>query len=317
MRTTRLGDLTVSAEGLGCMGMSEWYGHADWDESVATIRRALDLGVTFLDTADVYGEGHNEVLVGRAIAGRRGDVQLATKFGIDRRLGDGHRVIRGERDYVRHACEASLLRLGVDVIDLYYLHRPPQTAEIEETVGAMAELVREGKVRHLGLSEVDGDLLRRAHAVHPITVVQSEYSLWTRDPERTVIGAMRELGVGLVPYAPLGRGFLTGTVDTRRLDERDFRRRNPRFSGEAAGANERIADTVRSVAEAKGVAPAQVALAWVFAQRDRLGVPVVPIPGTRRVKWLEQNVGALDVTLTAEELATLDTLDAQVVGARY
>jgi aryl-alcohol dehydrogenase-like predicted oxidoreductase len=317
MRTTKLGDLTVSAQGLGCMGMSEWYGATDWDESIATIGRALDLGVTFIDTADIYGAGHNEVLVGRGIAHRRDEVQLATKFGIDRSGGDAHRVIRGEHDYVKRAAETSLIRLGVDVIDLYYLHRPPQTAEIEETVGAMAELVAEGKVRYLGLSEVTGDLLRRAHAVHPITAVQSEYSLWTRDLESDVIGAMRELGVGLVSYSPLGRGFLTGTVDLTALDDKDFRRRNPRFRGQAGEQNQAIADAVRDVADAKGVAPAQVALAWVYAQEERLGVPVVPIPGTKRIKWLEQNVAALDLTLTAGELAILDPLAAQVAGARY
>jgi aryl-alcohol dehydrogenase-like predicted oxidoreductase len=317
MRTTKLGDLTVPAQGLGCMGMSEWYGATDWDESIATIGRALDLGVTFIDTADIYGAGHNEVLVGRGIAHRRDEVQLATKFGIDRSGGDAHRVVRGEHDYVKRSCESSLLRLGVDVIDVYYLHRPPQTAEIEETVGAMAELVAEGKVRHLGLSEVSGELLRRAHAVHPITAVQSEYSLWTRDVETGTIGAMRELGVGLVPYSPLGRGFLTGTVDMGTLDAKDFRHRNPRFARGAAAANQAIADAVREVADAKGVAPAQVALAWVYAQQDRLGVPLAPIPGTKRIKWLEQNVAALDVTLTPDELAVLDPLAAQVTGARY
>jgi aryl-alcohol dehydrogenase-like predicted oxidoreductase len=315
---TKLGELTVSVQGLGAMGMSEWYGPGDWDESIATIHRALDLGVTFIDTADVYGSGHNEVLVGRGIAGRRGEVQLATKFGIDRRMGEGpKRAHRGEHDYVKAACEASLTRLGTDVIDLYYVHRPPQTAEIEETVGAMAELVDEGKVRFLGLSEVDGDLLRRAHAVHPITAVQSEYSIWTRDVERMAIDAMRELGVGLVPYSPLGRGFLTGTVDRSALDANDFRSRNPRFTDQAAAANQAIADAVRSVAEAKGATPAQVALAWVYAQSDRLGVPVVPIPGTKRVKWLEENVAALNVKLTPEDLAILNPLADQVAGARY
>jgi aryl-alcohol dehydrogenase-like predicted oxidoreductase len=317
VRNVSLGGLTVSAQGLGCMGMSEWYGHTDWDESIATIHRAFDLGVTFLDTADIYGAGHNEVLVGRAITGRRDEVQLATKFGIDRTAGDEKRLIRGERGYVKRACETSLLRLGVDVIDLYYLHRPPQTAEIEETVGAMAELVAEGKVRHLGLSEVDSALLRRAYAVHPITAVQSEYSLWARDPETAVLDAMRELGVGLVPYSPLGRGFLTGTVDVSALDAHDFRGRNPRFTGDAWEANQVIADAVRGVAQARGVAPAQVALAWVHGQGDRLGVPVVPIPGTKRVKWLEQNVAAFDIKLTAEELSVLDPLGDQVVGARY
>jgi aryl-alcohol dehydrogenase-like predicted oxidoreductase len=317
MRDVSLGGLPVSAQGLGCMGMSEWYGATDWDESVATIHRALDLGVTFLDTADVYGAGHNEVLVGRAIHGRRGQVQLATKFGIDRSGGDDKRVIRGERGYVRRSCESSLLRLGVDVIDLYYLHRPPQTAQIEETVGAMAELVAEGKVRYLGLSEVDSGLLRRADAVHPIAAVQSEYSLWTRDPETTVLGALRELGVGLVSYSPLGRGFLTGTVDVHTLGAGDFRARNPRFTGQAWDANQAIADAVRRVAGARGVAPAQVALAWVHGQGQRLGVPVVPIPGTKRVKWLEQNAAALDITLTDDELAQLDPLGARAVGARY
>ena len=317
MRKVSLGELAVSAQGLGCMGMSEWYGHADWDESVATIHRALDLGVTLIDTADIYGSGHNEVLVGRAITGRRDEVQLATKFGIDRSGGDEKRVVRGERGYVKRACETSLLRLGVDVIDLYYLHRPPQTAEIEETVGAMAELVAEGKVRHLGLSEAGSDLLRRAYAVYPITAVQSEYSLWAREPETQVLDALRELGVGLVSYPPLGRGFLTGTVDVTTLDAKDFRGHNPRFAGAAGQANQAIADAVRRVAEAKGVTPAQVALAWVQGQGERLGVPVVPIPGTKRVKWLEQNVAALDVTLTADELAILDPLGDQVVGARY
>ena len=318
MEQTELGQgLAVSAQGLGCMGMSEYYGPTDWDESVATIHRALDLGVTFLDTADIYGFGHNEVLVGRAITGRRDEVRLATKFGIDRRMGDGHRVQRGEAGYVQAACDASLLRLGVDVIDLYYLHRPPQTAEIEETVGAMGALVAAGKVRYLGLSEVDNDLLRRAHAVHPITAVQSEYSLWTRDLETTVLDAMRELGVGLVPYSPLGRGFLTATVRRDELTANDFRARNPRFRGDAGQANQAIADAVRAVAEATGTAPAKVALAWVYAQAPRLGVPVVPIPGTKRVKWLEQNVAALDVTLTPGELTVLDPLATQVVGTRY
>jgi aryl-alcohol dehydrogenase-like predicted oxidoreductase len=317
MRNAQLGGLTVSAQGLGCMGMSEWYGPTDWDESIATIHHALDIGVTFLDTADIYGAGHNEVLVGRAIAGRRGEVQLATKFGVDRSGGDDKRTVRGERGYVKRAAESSLTRLGVDVIDLYYLHRPPQTAEIEETVGAMAELVKEGKVRYLGLSEVNNDLLRRAYAVHPIAAVQSEYSLWTRDPERDVLEAMRELKVSLVPYSPLGRGFLTGTVDVSTLDARDFRASNPRFTGDAVQTNEQIAGTVRKVADAKGVSPAQVAIAWVYAQEPRLGVPVVPIPGTKRIKYLEQNVAAMDVVLTEAELAILDPLGSQVAGERY
>ncbi len=308
-----LGALDVSAQGLGCMGMSEYYGPTDWDTSIETIHRAVELGVTFLDTADQYGAGHNEVLLGRAIHDRREQVQIATKFGIDRSAGDDARILRGDAPYVKRSCEASLLRLGVEVIDLYYLHRPPQNAEIEETVGAMADLVKEGKVRYLGLSEVDGDLLRRAHAVHPITAVQSEYSLWTRDVE-TVTPTMAELGVGLVPYSPLGRGFLTGTVDRTGLDSSDFRSSNERIQTDA---NQAIADTVRQVAEQAGAAPAQVALAWVYAQADRLGVPIVPIPGTKRTRWLEQNVASLDLTLDDAALAQLQPLADQVAGERY
>jgi aryl-alcohol dehydrogenase-like predicted oxidoreductase len=316
MERIDLGGLAVSAQGLGCMGMSEWYGPGDWDQSIATIHRALELGVTFLDTANVYGDGHNEVLVGRGIAGHRDEFQIATKFGIDRTAGDANRVIRGEHDYVKRQAESSLLRLGIETIDLYYLHRPPQTAEIEETVGAMAELIEEGKIRHIGLSEVDESLLRRAHAVHPITAVQSEYSLWTRDVE-AVAPTMAELGIGLVPYSPLGRGFLTGTVDRSSLDQKDFRSKSPRFVGEAGDANEAIVEAVRRTAQRLGVEPAQVALAWVSAQSERLGVPVVPIPGTKRVKWLEQNVAALDVTLDDEAMTELEGLGASVVGARY
>lgn len=313
MNTISLGGLTVSTIGLGCMGMSEGYGGTDWDTSVSTIRRALDLGVTLLDTSDIYGSGHNEVLLGQAIAGRRDEVVLATKTGIDRSMGDDAWVLRGEPAYLRRACESSLLRLGVDHIDLYYLHRAPETVPIEEAVGALSELVAEGKIGHIGLSEVDGELLRRAHGVHPIAAVQNEYSLWSRDSETTVVETMRELGVGLVPYSPLGRGWLTATVDTDTLEATDARRFLPQFTD----ANQGIADTVRTVAEAKGVAPAQVALAWVCAQTSRLGVSVVPIPGTKRVRWLEQNVGALEVELSASELDTLDSLAGQVVGSRY
>ncbi len=310
-----LGDgLTVSAQGLGCMGMSQAYGAGDWDESIATLHRALELGVSFIDTANVYGVGHNEVLVGRALHDRREGVQLATKFGID--ATSGSRTIRGQKGYVKQACTDSLTRLGTDVIDLYYLHRPPQDAEIEETVGAMAELVAEGKVRHLGLSEVTPDLLRRAHAVHPITAVQSEYSLWTRDPEG-LAPTMAELGVGLVPFSPLGRGFLTGTLDVSDFGAKDFRASNPRFVGEAAKANQSIVAAAQQVAERHSVTPAQIALAWVNAQSDRLGVPIVAIPGTKRRRWLEENVAALDIELTADDLAVLDPLGDQVSGARY
>jgi aryl-alcohol dehydrogenase-like predicted oxidoreductase len=310
-----LGGLQVSAQGLGCMSMSGAYGRADWDQSTATIHRALDLGVTFLDTADAYGDGHNEVLVGRGIVGHRDEVQLATKVGIDDREGFHNRRFCGRPAYVRQSCHNSLLRLGTDVIDLYYLHRPPQDVTIEETVGAMAELVREGKVRYLGLSEVDEELLRRASAVHPITAVQSEYSLWTRDPE-ALVPAMRELGVGLVPFSPLGRGFLTSTLDTD-LGADDFRSHLPRFIGDARQANEAIARTVAGIASRSGVTAAQIALAWVHGRSTPLGIPVVPIPGTKRVAYLEQNVAALSVTIDEADRAVLDSLAAQVVGARY
>jgi aryl-alcohol dehydrogenase-like predicted oxidoreductase len=312
--TVVVGDLTVSAQGLGCMGMSQVYGAADWDESIATIQRALDLGVTLLDTANVYGVGHNEVLVGRAIAGRRGEVQLATKFGIDLSEGRERRRHRGTAGHVRQACVDSLLRLGVEHIDLYYLHRAPKDAEIEETVGAMADLVREGKVRCLGLSEVDDALLRRAHAVHPIAAVQSEYSLWERELEATALPAMRDLGVALVPYAPLGRGFLTGTVDAGAIREGDMRTRLPRFTAAFAESNGAIGRAVAAVAARKGATAAQVALAWVHGRTAALGIPVVPIPGTKRRRWLEENVGALSVELDPDDLATLDPLADQIVG---
>lgn len=313
MKTISLGDLTTSPQGLGCMGMSEGYGATNWDDAIGTIRRSLDLGITLIDTADAYAFGHNEVLVGRAIAGRRDEVQLATKTGIDR-VGSDTWVLRGEAGYIKRACDASLMRLGVDHIDLYYLHRPPQTAEIEESVGAMAELVKEGKIRHIGLSEVDAALLRRAHAVHPITAVQSEYSIWSRDVETTVADCLRELRVALVAYSPLGRGFLTGTVDTAALPAGDARKRLPRFQ---TTANDTVADSVRELAERKGVTAAQLALAWVHARSEHLGVPVVPIPGTKRVKWLEQNAAAEGISLTAGEVSALDALAAQVVGGRY
>ena len=310
--------LTVSALGLGCMGMSEFYGTGDEDQGIATIHRALDLGVTFLDTADMYGPFTNERLVGRAIAGRRDEVQLATKFGNER-LPDGTRVgINGRPEYVRAACDASLERLGVDHIDLYYQHRVDKTVPIEETVGAMAELVEAGKVRHLGLSEASAETIRRAHATHPITALQSEYSLFTRDLEDEILPTIRELGIGLVPYSPLGRGILTGAITSESsLAENDSRRSAyfPRLNGEGLQANLKLVAAVRAIADEKGCTPGQLALAWVLAQGD----DVAPIPGTKRVKYLEENVGATDVALTAADLAALDQAvprDA-VVGDRY
>jgi aryl-alcohol dehydrogenase-like predicted oxidoreductase len=298
------------------MGMSEFYGRADEDEAIRTIHRALELGVTFLDTADMYGPFTNERLVGRAIADRRGDVVLATKFGNERKE-DGTRLgVNGRPEYVHSACEASLQRLGVDHIDLYYQHRVDKTVPIEETVGAMAELVQAGKVRHLGLSEASPQTVRRAHAVHPIAALQSEYSLWTRDPEAEVLPTIRELGIGFVPYSPLGRGFLTGRFQSPDdVPEDDFRRSHPRFQGENFDRNLEIVARVREIAEEKGVTPAQLALAWVLHQ----GEDVVPIPGTKRVKYLEENVGALDVELTDEDLRRLDEAApaGAAAGARY
>jgi aryl-alcohol dehydrogenase-like predicted oxidoreductase len=307
--------LTVSTLGLGCMGMSEFYGTADESEAVATIHRALDLGVSFLDTADMYGPFTNEKLVGGAIAGRRDEVVLATKFGNVRDPDDPtNRRIDGSPEYVRSACDASLQRLGVDHIDLYYQHRVDRSVPIEETVGAMAELVSAGKVRHLGLSEASAETIRRAHAVHPITALQTEYSLWTRHLEDEILPLLRELGIGLVPYSPLGRGFLTGTItSTDSLDPSDFRRHNPRFQGEALDANLKIVEAVRTAAERKGATPGQLALAWVLAQGD----DVVPIPGTKRVKYLEENVAAAQVSLTQEDLDELDRAVPAAVGERY
>jgi aryl-alcohol dehydrogenase-like predicted oxidoreductase len=313
-RTLGRTGLVVSELGLGCMGMSQAYGDADRDESLATVRRALDLGVTFLDTSDVYGSGHNEELVGEAIAGRREEVQLATKFSITHDEHGQH--IDGRPENVRASAEASLRRLGVDVIDLYYQHRVDPKVPIEDTVGAMAELVQQGKVRHLGLSEASAASIRRAVAVHPIAALQSEWSLWTRDLEDDVVGVARDHGIGLVPFSPLGRGFLTGAITSPSdFGEDDFRRGHPRFTGEAFAVNLRLVDAVRSLAAEKGATPGQLALAWVLSR----GADVVPIPGTKRRRYLEENVGAVGVELTAQDLARLDAIAPPGVaaGGRY
>ncbi len=305
MQTRQLGrnGPMVSALGLGCMGMSEFYGPSDEAASIATIHRALELGVNFLDTADMYGAGHNEQLVGRAIRERRSQVVLATKFGNMRGPNREFLGVNGKPEYVREACDASLKRLGVDHIDLYYQHRVDPEVPIEDTVGAMAELVRAGKVRWLGLSEAAPATIRRAHKVHPISALQTEYSLWSRDPEGELLDTVRELGIAFVPYSPLGRGFLTGSIrKVEDLAANDWRRQNPRFQGEAFAANVRLADTVQAMAAERGCTAAQLALAWLLAQ----GPDIVPIPGTRSVERLQQNLGALDLRLSADDLARLD-----------
>jgi aryl-alcohol dehydrogenase-like predicted oxidoreductase len=295
--------LEVSALGLGCMGMSEFYGSADEGEATETIRRALELGVTFLDTADMYGPFTNEKLVGEAIAGRREEVVLATKFGNVRGPKGERLGVRGDPDYVRESCEASLQRLGVETIDLYYQHRVDPEVPIEETVGAMAGLVEQGKVRHLGLSEAAPATIRRAHSTHPITALQTEYSLWSRDPEDEILPTLRELGIGFVPYSPLGRGFLTGRFRSREdLPEDDFRRESPRFQGENFERNLELLDRVEEIAEEKGVTAGQLALAWVLAQ----GEDIVPIPGTKHRHYLEQNVAAVEVELGEDDLRRID-----------
>jgi aryl-alcohol dehydrogenase-like predicted oxidoreductase len=315
-RTLGSQGLVVSALGLGCMGMSQSYGPGDDQESVATIHRALDLGMTFLDTADVYGLTANERLVGRAIAGRRDEVVLATKFGNQRRPDGSWVRVNGEPDYVRQACDASLERLGVDHIDLYYQHRVDRTVPVEETWGVLAELVQAGKVRYLGISEAAPETVRRAHAVHPISAGQYEWSLFTRDLEDELLGTLRQLGIGVVAYSPLGRGFLSGRITSPDdFGEDDFRRGHPRFTGENFARNLELVERVRQLAAAKGVTPSQLAIAWVLSRGD----DVVPIPGTKRRGYLEENAGALEVELTADDLAAIEevTPRGSVAGERY
>jgi aryl-alcohol dehydrogenase-like predicted oxidoreductase len=317
MEQRKLGSqgLTVSALGLGCMGMSETYGPADEDESVATLQRALDLGIMLFDTANAYGLGHNERLVGRVLASHRDQAVVATKFGIAGRR-DGRMVIDGRPEYARACCDESLQRLGMETIDLYYLHRVDSTVPIEETIGAMAELVSAGKVRYLGLSEASAATIRRAHATHPITALQSEWSLFNREPETTVLPTLRELGIGFVPFSPLGRGFLTGQIPRPEdLGPDDFRLANPRFQGENFSRNLDLAERVTQMAVDKRCTPGQLALAWLVAQ----GNDVVPIPGTKRRRYLDDNVGALDVKISQDDLAKIDEIlpDGAVAGPRY
>ncbi|MEL7369618.1 MAG: aldo/keto reductase [Myxococcota bacterium] len=313
--------LKVSALGLGCMGMSEFYGPRDDEQSLVTLHRAIDMGVTFLDTAETYGLGHNEELLGKLIKARgRESMTIATKFGIRRAPGAYARGISNEPTYIREACEQSLKRLGTDFIDLYYIHRIEEGRPIEEPMEVLGRLIDEGKIGHIGICEASSTTLRRAHAVHPLTALQSEYSLWTRDLEDDVFATCRELGIGFVPYSPLGRGFLTGLISsTEDLTENDFRRFNPRFDAKNIRHNEFIVHAIKTIAEEKGCTPAQLALAWVIAQAKAHGLSVAPIPGTKRIKYLEENAGALNVVLTTEDLQRLDLLvpRGSAAGERY
>ena len=307
--------LNVNRIGLGCMGMSEFYGSFNEEESIRTLHKAIDLGVNFFDTADMYGWGANEQLIGKAFKGRWKDIVLSTKFGVMRGPNGEFLGLNGNPEYIREACEKSLLRLNTDTIDLYYMHRQDKKVEIEEIVGAMADLVNQGKIRSIGLSEVDPETLRRAHAVHPITALQTEYSLWSREPENELFDVCKELGITFVAYSPLGRGFLTGAIKSRAdLEEGDFRLSNPRFTDEAIAENMKFVELIERIAQSKGVTKAQIALAWILHQNNE----ITTIPGTRKVHRLQENLGALDVELTDEDLAIIEqNMPAEAIGSRY